>query len=122
LPLVAALPAAPRASSLQRTACRAVPGGPSLAELEQSLDLPQPRAALLQPRGLLVEHVEPVVVTRGHLVGHAAQVPLELGELPGQVLPLLEQLRLSDRSRARRSSIPATGHGLALAALPLRPR
>src|SRR5689334_21269096 len=70
---------------------------------------------------MLVEHVEPVVVTGRHLVGDPAQVPLELGERAGQLLPLLEQIGLGHRSLGGRGPVPVSGDSPALPPFSLRP-
>src|SRR5262245_60389134 len=78
--LVAALPAEDRPPRLQRAAGRTAAGRAGLSQLQQAFDLAELAVDLLEPGGLLVEDVQPVVVASGHLVGHSAEVPLQLGE------------------------------------------
>ena len=67
-----------------RRALRAVAGDPVLLHPQQPLDLGQLGVAFLQQRRATHEHVETEVVADRHLVGQAAQVPVQLGDLLGQ--------------------------------------
>ncbi len=70
-----------------RPAVWAGSGRRGLLQAEDPLDLRKFRVRLLQPGGVLDEHVDSNVVAHGHLVCEAAEIPLELGNERGELVP-----------------------------------
>ena len=87
-----ALPAIDGPATVQRPAGRAVAGRAAALHQQQPLDLSQLGVDPLELGRRAHQHVEAEVVADRHLVGQAAQVPLELGQPLGQALPLPRQV------------------------------
>ena len=75
-----ALPAVAGATRMGRPAGNACPGGGSLLEPQDPLDLVQLRVGVLELRGARDEDIHPNPVADRHLVHQAAKVELELGD------------------------------------------
>jgi len=81
---VATLPAVQGPSAMGCTTARATTGHTVLLHAQQALHLPQLGVAFLQHRCAAHEHVEAKMVSDGHLVGEASEVPVQLGYVFGE--------------------------------------
>ena len=96
---------------MERSARSALAGRAAALEPQQALDLAQLGVDPLQARGHLHEHVGPEVVADRHLVGEAAEVPLELGQLVRQLVAPPHEVGGDDRRAASWGGAPAPGDG-----------
>ena len=76
-----------------RAAAWTAPGAGALLQSQQTLDLGELSIAILQDGRASHEHVEPEVVAYRHLVSEAAQVPMQFGDLLGELLAPAAELR-----------------------------